>query len=160
MGLRPEKSETLQSAVPLGFAAGVSYSRTHSASSRRPIGDDNVCAGAFERSHNLKNGRAFLYDSFFGSRFDHRVFAAHMINGGRFAKTFAHPPEDIDVRQSWFYHHDVRAFIDIQSNFTQRFRPRSRNPSGKNDDRQIAVGSRQRRETDRKKPTRIWPHNS
>ena len=99
-------------------------------------------------------------NSFFGSCFDHRVFAAHMINGGRFAKTFAHPPEDIDIGQSWFYHHDVRAFIDIQRNFTQALPPRSRNPSDKNDDRQIAVGSRQRRETVHKKPTRILPRNS
>ena len=44
-----------------------------------------------------------------------------MINGGWFAKTFAHSPEDVDVWQSWFYHHDVRAFIDIQGNFTERF---------------------------------------
>src|SRR5439155_805048 len=86
-----------------------------------PISDDNVCAGAFERSHDLQDGSAFLYNPFFGRRFDHRVFTAHMVNGGRFSKMLTDPPKNVDVRQRWLYHYDVRAFVDIQSNFTQRF---------------------------------------
>src|SRR5947208_16853358 len=44
-----------------------------------------------------------------------------MIHGGRFAKTLPHTPKDVEVGQSGLYHHDVRAFLDIQSNFTQCF---------------------------------------
>ena len=30
-------------------------------------------------------------------------------------------PQDVDVRQGGFHHHDVRPFVDIQSHLTQRF---------------------------------------
>ena len=58
---------------------------------------------------------------FFGRGLDHGVFAADVINGGRFTETLADPPQNVDVRQCRFDHDDVGAFVDIERDFAQRF---------------------------------------
>src|SRR6266446_4305263 len=64
----------------------------------RPVGYNDGCPGALQRSHDLKRGRAFFHDAFFGCRLDHRVFTADVVNRGRLAKALAHTPENVDVR--------------------------------------------------------------
>src|SRR5262249_30585495 len=54
-------------------------------------------------------------------RFDHGILAAHMINSGRLSKPLTDSPEKVHIRQSRFYHHNVRSFIDIQCYLTQGF---------------------------------------
>src|SRR6266446_6354052 len=48
----------------------------------RPVGYNDVRPGALQRSHDLKRGRAFVHDAFFGCRLDHRVFTADVVNRG------------------------------------------------------------------------------
>src|SRR5205814_9182169 len=73
----------------------------------RPVGHDQISARAFERSHDFKDGGALFEASFFGASLHHRELAAHMINRGRFFKTLAHTPENIEIRKRRFDHHDV-----------------------------------------------------
>src|SRR5947199_78715 len=44
-----------------------------------------------------------------------------MINGGGFSKTLTNTPQNVQVGQSRFYHHDVRSLLDIQCYLSQGF---------------------------------------
>jgi hypothetical protein len=44
-----------------------------------------------------------------------------VIDGGWFSEAFTHAPQDVEVWQGRFHHHNVRPFLDIQRRFAQRF---------------------------------------
>src|SRR5437588_7670580 len=64
-----------------------------------PIRDDQIGAGAFERSHDLKNSGPFLEASFLRAGFHHRELTADVINRRRFAELLADAPQNIEIRQ-------------------------------------------------------------
>src|SRR5207244_6803739 len=86
-----------------------------------PIGDNDICPCSLKRSHDLENGIALVQKAFLDGALDHRILAAHMINGSRFSKSLTNTPQNVHVGQRRFYHHDVCSFVDIQRYLTQGF---------------------------------------
>src|SRR6266550_6857139 len=62
-----------------------------------PIGDNDVCPCSLKRSHDLENGIALVQKAFLDGALDHRILAAHMINGSRFSKSLTNTPQNVHV---------------------------------------------------------------
>ena len=51
--------------------------------------------------------------------FDHRVFPAHRVRGGRITESRFDPVQNVEVGKCRFDHDDVRAFLNVQRHFAE-----------------------------------------
>ena len=83
-------------------------------------GDDHVGTGTFYRCKDLHHDPFAIDPAVCGSRLDHREFAADVVSRDGHVELVPAAADDVQVRKSRFYHHDVGSFPDILSDLTHR----------------------------------------
>src|SRR5690349_5227718 len=71
------------------------------------IRNDDVRAGSHEARKHFLNRAPFVEPALAGRGFEHRVFAAHVVNANRKIETFACRAHDIEVRKTRLDHENV-----------------------------------------------------
>src|SRR5216684_4411013 len=83
------------------------------------VSEHDISSGALDSSQDFQHHALLLEPPVARGRFNHRVFPADVIGCDRNLDVVPHQPHNVEIRQRRLDHHHVRAFLDIQRDFTQ-----------------------------------------
>src|SRR5438067_1412630 len=85
------------------------------------IGNQNIRACALDRRNGFHDDALPVDPAGARSGFNHGVFSADLIRSQRQIELLTGTADDVEIRKSRFYHHDIGAFFDIERDLPQRF---------------------------------------
>ena len=86
----------------------------------RPVGDDEVGAGALDRRQRLERSLPLVEESLRRGRLDHRVLAGDVVRGERKVEALARRTDHVEVGKRRLDHQHVGALGDVQLALAQR----------------------------------------
>jgi len=87
---------------------------------RSVIGEHPRAAGPLERHQRFEHQRIALPRAGSNRRFDHRIFAAHLIGKHRNLEPLLHPPHDVEIGQARLDHDAVGPLGNVERDLAQR----------------------------------------